>query len=86
MELRKDIIDSEIKMTNTNRSGSTFTPNALTDKLNMIQLCEKSFVGVPQLLVDLQRLSEDQDMADTVFLLDRDEERIYAHRIILQAR
>lgn len=73
-------------MTNTNRSATTFTQNTLNDKLNMIQLCEKSFVGVPQLLIDLQRLSEDQETADTVFLLDRDEERIHAHRIILQAR
>lgn len=73
-------------MTNVNRPGPAFSPNSLNDKLNMIQLCEKSFVGVPQLLIDFQRLSEDQETADTVFIVDRDEERIYAHKIILQAR
>lgn len=73
-------------MTNINRPGPAFSPNALNDKLNMIQLCEKSFVGVPQLLIDLQRLSEDKDTADTMFIVDRDEERIYAHKFILQAR
>lgn len=73
-------------MTNINRPGPAFSPNALNDKLNMIQLCEKSFFGVPQLLIDFQRLSEDQETADTVFIVDRDEERIYAHKIILQAR
>ncbi|XP_055692926.1 uncharacterized protein LOC129795559 isoform X1 [Lutzomyia longipalpis] len=47
---------------------------------------DKALAGLPQLLDDLQRLSEDQDSADVVFLVGRDEERIYAHRIILMAR
>lgn len=38
------------------------------------------------LLDDMQRLAEDQDTADIVFLLGRDEERVYAHRIILMVR
>lgn len=42
--------------------------------------------GVPRLLEDLARLSEDKDSADIVFLLGRDETPIYAHRLILQAR
>lgn len=42
--------------------------------------------GLPGLLRDLQRLSEDQDSADVVFLLGQQEERVYAHRLILSAR
>jgi len=42
--------------------------------------------GVPQLLDDFQKLIEDQESADVVFLLGREEERIYAHRLILMAR
>ncbi|XP_049874590.1 uncharacterized protein LOC126372757 [Pectinophora gossypiella] len=42
--------------------------------------------GLPGLLRDLQRLSEDQDSADIVFLLGPTEEKVYAHRIILIAR
>lgn len=49
-------------------------------------LCDKTTAGVPQLLDDLQKLSEDQDSCDVVFLLGRDEERVYAHRIILAHR
>lgn len=40
---------------------------------------DKSMAGVQQLLIDLQRLSEDQESADIVFIVDRDEERVYAH-------
>ncbi|XP_066138937.1 serine-enriched protein isoform X3 [Euwallacea fornicatus] len=47
---------------------------------------DKALAGVPRLLDDLQRLSEDTDSADIVFLLGRDEERVYAHRVILMAR
>lgn len=47
---------------------------------------DKSMVGVQQLLIDLQRLSEDPESADLVFVVDRDEERVYAHKIILMAR
>ncbi|CAH2039917.1 unnamed protein product, partial [Iphiclides podalirius] len=41
--------------------------------------------GLPGLLRDLQRLSEDQDSADIVFILGTSEEKVYAHRIILVA-
>lgn len=73
-------------MTTTLRSGPASTLQAVSDKIGGMQLSEKSLAGVSQLLVDLQRLSEDQESADIVFIVDRDEERIYAHRIILQAR
>lgn len=73
-------------MTTTTRSGTAATVQTVSDKIGSIQLTDKSFGGVPQLLVDFQRLSEDQETADVVFLLDREEERIYAHKIILQAR
>lgn len=62
------------------------TSQSICDKLGAVQLTDPSLTGVNQLLIDLQRLSEDHDMADVVFLLDRNEERIYAHKIILQAR
>ncbi|XP_037936572.1 uncharacterized protein LOC119670399 [Teleopsis dalmanni] len=39
-----------------------------------------------QLIEDLQRLSEDQESADIVFICGREEERIYAHRILLMTR
>jgi BTB/POZ domain len=42
--------------------------------------------GVPQLLDDLLKLVDDQETADIVFVLGRDEEKIYAHRLILMAR
>ncbi|XP_026734002.1 BTB/POZ domain-containing protein 19 isoform X1 [Trichoplusia ni] len=42
--------------------------------------------GLPGLLRDLQRLSEDQDSADIVFILGPSEEKVYAHKIILIAR
>ncbi|XP_076173376.1 BTB/POZ domain-containing protein 9 isoform X1 [Ptiloglossa arizonensis] len=47
---------------------------------------EAGLAGVPRLLEDLARLSEDKDTADIIFLLGRDETPVYAHRIILQAR
>ncbi|KAJ8931232.1 hypothetical protein NQ314_015876 [Rhamnusium bicolor] len=46
---------------------------------------DKALAGVPRLLDDLQRLSEDSDSADIVFILGRDEERVFAHRVILMA-
>lgn len=73
-------------MTTTVRSGPASTLQTVSDKLSSVQLTEKSLAGVPQLLVDLQRLSEDQESADIIFIVDREEERIYAHKIILQAR
>lgn len=42
--------------------------------------------GVPYLLDAMQKLSEDQESCDVVFLVGREDERIYAHNIILQAR
>ncbi|BFF96144.1 BTB/POZ domain-containing protein 9 [Drosophila madeirensis] len=43
-------------------------------------------MSLPQLIDDLQRLSEDQDSADLVFICGRDERIIYAHRLMLMAR
>lgn len=74
-------------MTTTLRSASAAASlQNVSDKLASMQLSEKSLAGVQQLLIDLQRLSEDMESADMVFLVDRDEERVYAHKIILQAR
>lgn len=42
--------------------------------------------GMSQLVEDMQRLCEDQESADVVFLVGREEDRIYAHRLILMAR
>lgn len=50
------------------------------------QPSDKILAGLPQLLDDFQKLLEDQESADVVFLLGREEERIYAHRLILMAR
>ncbi|XP_004522460.1 uncharacterized protein LOC101449859 [Ceratitis capitata] len=47
---------------------------------------QAAMAGLPQLITDLQRLSEDQESADLVFICGREEERIYAHRILLMAR
>lgn len=47
---------------------------------------DKALAGVPRLLDDLQRLVEDTDLADIVFILNRDEERVFAHRVMLMAR
>lgn len=47
---------------------------------------DKSLSGVPQLLEDLQRLADDHESADIVFLVGREEVPVYAHRIILMAR
>lgn len=49
--------------------------------------CNKHVLaGVPQLLDDLHKLIDDQETADVVFLLGREEEKIFAHRLILMAR
>jgi len=47
---------------------------------------DKTFAGVPQLLEDLQKLADDHESADIVFLIGRDEVPVYAHRIILMTR
>lgn len=72
--------------TATLRSAAAPPLQTVSDKLSTLQLADKSLAGVPQLLIDMQRLSEDHESADMIFLLDHDEERIYAHKIILQAR
>lgn len=43
-------------------------------------------LGLGQLIDDLQRLMEDHETADIVFLLGASEMAVYAHRIILRAR
>lgn len=48
--------------------------------------CDKTMAGVPYLLDALQKLSEDQDSCDVAFVVGREDERIYAHSIILHAR
>lgn len=55
-------------------------------RVPLTSLCDKTAAGVPQLLDDLQKLLDDQESCDIVFLLGRDEERVYAHKIILMAR
>lgn len=49
-------------------------------------MSNKVLAGVPQLLDDLHKLVNDQETADVVFLLGREEEKIFAHRLILMAR
>ncbi|GAB6028325.1 hypothetical protein CHUAL_002498 [Chamberlinius hualienensis] len=51
-----------------------------------VHFTDKSLTGVPKLLDDLQRLADDHDSADIVFLLGREEIPVYAHRLILMAR
>lgn len=41
--------------------------------------------GLEQLVQDMKRLSEDQESADVCFIMD-DDERIFAHRLILGSR
>lgn len=60
--------------------------SSLTDKMCSLQLCDKALARLQHLIYDLQRLLDDHDSADVVFLLDRDEERVPAHKIILMAR
>ncbi|KFM81455.1 hypothetical protein X975_15996, partial [Stegodyphus mimosarum] len=45
-----------------------------------IHFADKTFAGVPKLLDDLQRLVEDRDTADIVFIVGREEVPVYAHR------
>lgn len=47
---------------------------------------EKGAASIEQLIKDLETLLDDQDHADIVFLLGREEERFYAHRLILMVR
>lgn len=50
--------------------------------------CDKTHVGLSKLLDDLLKLSDDSDSADIVFIVgrEREEERVYAHKIIFMAR
>lgn len=52
----------------------------------MPPIFDKALAGLPQLLEDLEKLSEDHDSCDVVFLLGREEDRVYGHKIILMAR
>ena len=58
----------------------------MSTRIPVTTVCDKTLAGLPQLLDDLHKLSEDQDSCDVVFLLGREEERVYAHKIILMAR
>lgn len=53
--------------------------------MNQNDLSDKSLIGVNQLLNDLQKLSDDKESADIIFMLDQNIE-IYAHKIILKIR
>lgn len=55
-------------------------------RVQMAAAFDKALAGLPQLLEDLQKLSEDQESCDVVFLLGREEERVFGHKIILMAR
>lgn len=60
--------------------GTRITPAAL-------HFTDKSLSGVPTLLDDLQRLADDHDSADVVFLVGKDgDTRVFAHKLILMAR
>lgn len=59
--------------------GTRVTPSS-------IHFADKTLAGVPRLLDDLQRLVEDRETADIVFIVGREEAPIYAHRLILRAR
>lgn len=51
-----------------------------------LHFTDKSLAGVPRLLDDLQRLADDHDSADIVFLVGREDVPVYAHRLVLMAR
>lgn len=47
---------------------------------------DKTWLNVEGLLRDLQKLIDNRESADVVFLVGRDEVAIYAHRLILVTR
>lgn len=49
-------------------------------------ITDKASSGVPRLLEDLNRLSEDRESCDIVFVAGRDDIPLYAHRLILRTR
>ena len=51
-----------------------------------VHFADKTLAGVPSLLDDLQKLCEDQDSADVVFIVGQDEVNLFAHKLILLAR
>lgn len=55
-------------------------------RVQMATTIDKALAGLPQLLEDLQKLSEDQESCDVVFLLGIEEVRVFGHKIILMAR
>lgn len=59
---------------------------SLLSRMGTRVIPDKSLSGVHQLLEDLQRLLDDHDSADILFLVGREEVPIYAHRIILMTR
>ena len=51
-----------------------------------LHFSDKSLVGVSRLLDDLRRLLDDEDSADIVFIVGREEIHVPAHKLILKAR
>ena len=51
-----------------------------------LHFSDKSLVGVSRLLDDLQRLLDDKDSADIIFIVGREEVQVSAHKLILKAR
>ncbi|XP_065581334.1 uncharacterized protein LOC136040871 [Artemia franciscana] len=47
---------------------------------------EQTLSGVAKLIEDIERLMDDKDTADVVFLIGKDEKQSFAHRTILKAR
>jgi PREDICTED: similar to CG7102 CG7102-PA len=47
---------------------------------------DKTYSGVSRLLSDLQKLAEDHETCDILFIVGEKEVQIYAHRIILRMR
>lgn len=72
-----------MKMLNICSTGITMGTRITTTTLHFT---DKSLAGVPRLLDDLQRLADDHDSADIVFLVGREELPVYAHRLILMIR
>ena len=47
---------------------------------------EQTLSGVAKLIEDIERLMDDKDTADVVFLIGKDEKQCFAHMTILKAR
>lgn len=93
---RYDLFRTERGSENINKTEKNICTNCTgnkTNKRNIVPIMsaraphsDPALAGLPQLIEDLQRLCEDQDSADVVFICGRDDEKIYAHRSILMAR